>query len=355
MNLSINLKNNIKNIPFYNYVRVLATLLLLVTHSIMMDMLSIQEMSAIKTYLCKFIPTIAISCNILFLFLSGALLLPYKEESIFEFYKRRFIKLLVPMLVYYLFYMYVTGQVSFFPPKGFNIYLTNFLSGTVNEAPHMWILYQILAFYIICPFIRIFLKYVDYKTLTILIIISLICLSLNTITNYCFNMGFILSNPLNEIFIIPVIGYFINLDESRKYDKLFIGFGILSMILTAIICNYNANYLQICSNASPIAVLIGTFFYVSFKNIPSKYLKNNFFINLIAKYSFSIVLIHWFVISNIVMNRFNIHATQYKMLGIIPSVILSLIFSLLISIVIDNTIIKLIYIILNKLFEKKES
>ncbi|MDO5564385.1 MAG: acyltransferase [Eubacteriales bacterium] len=340
-----NANSLINRIALFDYIRALATIFLIITHIIMMD-IEFGNVSEEYLLVSKIISTITISCNVMFLFLSGALLLPYKEEEILSFYNKRIIKIIIPMFVYYFLYLIVNKRIIFFPPTGLKYYILNILSGNVPEAPHMWILYIIITFYIICPFLRILLKNLKYNQLFILILISFVCIIIKTLCVYLFKINFVLDNPLTLLVFLPIYGYFLMKDETKKYYNFIFSLGIISLIILFLLCISSESYLNICANSSPISISIVSSIFVLFKKYEEKF-KNNIIINSISKYSFSIVLIHWLIIPNITFNFFNIHICDgYYIGGLLFTIIISLFFSFFIAFIIDNTII----LLLNKIF-----
>ena len=62
---------------------------------------------------------LGLSCNLLFMMLSGALLLGGREESVLQFYSRRFVRVLIPCFAYYLLYFfYVEASLPSVPETG---------------------------------------------------------------------------------------------------------------------------------------------------------------------------------------------------------------------------------------------
>jgi surface polysaccharide O-acyltransferase-like enzyme len=84
------------------------------------------------------------SCVPIFLMLSGFLLLD-KEEDIFLFYRKRFVRVVVPYLFYAVLYLAVAGVPLLTMP-------TRLMRGSV--APHMWYIYELIGIYAFLPFFR---------------------------------------------------------------------------------------------------------------------------------------------------------------------------------------------------------
>ncbi len=108
-----------------------------------------------------------------FLMISGALLLG-KEESYTSFFKKRFVRVLIPMIFWtivyetkiFIDYYYLNGPVKW--SEVFTV-LKNPISGPVYE--HLWFLYMIIALYLVTPFIRRILPVLQKKDLVYLLVL----------------------------------------------------------------------------------------------------------------------------------------------------------------------------------------
>ena len=92
--------------------------------------------------------------------ISGLLLLdPQKEYPIKIFFKKRFNKILIPLVfwsIVYTIWKYKTGIIAWQPlPAG--LILKSFIDGTVFY--HLWFVYMIIGLYISTPILRIFIKH----------------------------------------------------------------------------------------------------------------------------------------------------------------------------------------------------
>lgn len=87
----------------------------------------------------------------LFLMLSGALLLPRREETTIQFYKRRIPRLFIALVGFaYIFYIlgrHVFGDTT--PPD----FLRVIISGNLRYSYQFWYLYVILGLYLASPFL----------------------------------------------------------------------------------------------------------------------------------------------------------------------------------------------------------
>ena len=89
--------------------------------------------------------------NSLFVMLSGALLLPWREESIGRFYARRLTKVALPLVVYFFFYMWVNRHLTPFSAAALLHCLHRLAAGDFSaDCPFMW-LAVVLAAFVLMP------------------------------------------------------------------------------------------------------------------------------------------------------------------------------------------------------------
>ncbi len=91
----------------------------------------------------------------LFFMLTGAIFLKIKDESTDIFFKKRFTKIIIPLLawsfVYILFRKYALGE-------NVNIIKDLFLSLFRKEYYHLWFLYYLIGLYLYIPILKVFIK-----------------------------------------------------------------------------------------------------------------------------------------------------------------------------------------------------
>ena len=84
--------------------RVIATVFVIGVHTVSLAA-TMTEYGSIPFRVLTIFNFIFLSCNLLFVMLSGALLLPVKNESIGSFFRKRFTKVAIPLVVYYILYI----------------------------------------------------------------------------------------------------------------------------------------------------------------------------------------------------------------------------------------------------------
>lgn len=131
-----------------------------------------------------------------FLLISGALLLN-GSESVLLFYRKRFVRIFVPLVFWTFFYL----AVRFFVIK--NIQLQDLVSVLMQGVPyvHLWYLYMLLGLYLFVPFVKVMVQGLDEKAG--LLLVFLLCL-LSAINLF-------LADPpkLFLIKFVPFLGLFI--------------------------------------------------------------------------------------------------------------------------------------------------
>lgn len=131
-------------ILYLDILRILACLLVLLTHSAMPAV----DLSDGKYY--ALFSTLSVPSSELFLTISGATLLPVKR-CFREFYSKRFTKLLYPVFIwssFYLLFYYITGA------KDLNDCIVSFLLLPLKPVHGVfWFIYVICGLYLLAPFI----------------------------------------------------------------------------------------------------------------------------------------------------------------------------------------------------------
>lgn len=179
-------------------------------------------------------------CVPVFVMVSGALLLdPKKQESLLNFYIKRLSRILVPILVWSVFFL----AWSFFKSalKGDDLTSMELFKKLLSGKPyyHMWFLYMILSLYLFTPFFRKIARYSSNKELIFLIVISFIISALN----YAYGK---FSSGGTKLFInwfllyIPFffLGYFIRQDNNN-HSKIV----LWSIFIISVICTFTGCYI----------------------------------------------------------------------------------------------------------------
>ena len=143
----------------------------------------------------------------LFFMISGYLLLPQSGDAM-SFLKKRFDRIIVPLLVWLL--VYNLFSVLSYGVTNWKDFLFSFFS--LEAAPHLWFLYALIGVYLLIPIVSPFLQKVTFKGLVFYMLIWGVTLIVNN-NNFAsfpsleFNHhGMVFTNIFFAI--LPFYGYF---------------------------------------------------------------------------------------------------------------------------------------------------
>ncbi len=326
-------------VAYLDYLRILATAFVIMIHVCGCLQLTLTEGTGTYSIL-SFLTGLCICCNPLFLMISGALLLGKRTESLTQFYCRRFMAVLLPCFLYYLFYRYAYLGISALYPENWYLVIQNFLANDSGFTPHYWLIYEILLCYIAAPFFADMISAMDEKRLSGFMIVILV---LHTIYTYLPMLGmplysatFLASWP--SVFIM---GYFCTTQTAMKYYRAFQVSGVISVILIGIgiVRDWPVTAL-FYNNATPM-LLMGAMVFLFFrKHKDTLFSKIPAVIAFLSKYSFSVLLIHWYILYFIVEEYFKaIIAPLGTAAEFILTVLLTGACSLVFVVLFDNTVL----------------
>ena len=147
-----------------------------------------------------------------------------------------------------------------------------------------------------------------------------------------------------------LLGYIMAQPNVRKYDKKLMITGVISFVAAiAVVFNDAANMNYVYNNA-PTMILMSCGIYAIFMRHKEWFAtKANLIIRLCSKYSYAIILIHWYVLFVIVQGKLHVTAMRFGCIGgIVATVALTFAICLGIGLIYDNTVV----IIANVIFEK---
>lgn len=320
----------------YDWLRVLAVIMVIVTHAIQVDISLGLVTGERKTYVFTVLYVFCLACNLIYVMLSGALLIPYKEEEIKDFYLKRVNKVVFPMAVYFVFYLWqnreleghITGQTIK------NIF-ERLCQGNTPESPHYWLMYTLLSVYIAIPLFRYMFKDMPYKMISAVVLISVILMTINLFSPIKFGFGSFISGWEG----VAIIGYWVTRPETKKYYWLLIGMGTASFGIMVMMILKQMDYLTLCCNTSPIMVLISVGIFALVFKFEKIFAKGNIALAVLGKYSYSLILIHWWTLHWITRGRCNIRVEQNHGGGLFFSLFVTLAVSLMLAVLIDNYVL----------------
>lgn len=263
-----------------------------------------------------------------FIMLSGATLLKYRERyNTKTFFKKRFIKVLIPWIIWSLITYIIKNK---------NLNLLTF----VNDFAYMriesiyWFFPLILCLYCFIPILSVLTEKEEYrKTLKGIVIFLFILKSIMvpifrimnktvpTVFNYFLE-------PSGYIMFL-ILGYLLSTSELSKKSRIIIYFlGILSALIRYFYTYYFSIKEGVVNKdlfdyTSAISVLLAVAVFIFIKNIDWKKIMEKFHItsNMLAKLSgcsFGVYLIHMLVKSRLTnLLKLNVYSILYRTIGAI--------------------------------------
>ncbi len=240
----------------------------------------------------------------LFLLISGALLLPVQGESVSRFIRKRLVSVILPLLLYSLFYTAGTCATVFSPAGQAAHSLRAVISGDIPTAPHFWLVYVILLLYIMTVPLRVLLRALPEKGEKLLAAAILALLAVRTYALYRNVLP-----PFPPILSgwpgIFAMGYLLARPWMRKMDPLWITSALISLILSLLVAKTRIDYLNVTANCSILTMLLtGGMFCAAYRleglltKLPEAC---RGFLAALGKQNYSILLIHYFVLTDLVM------------------------------------------------------
>lgn len=341
-----------------DYLRVLAAVLVILAHtcSPMVDLAD----AGWKRLLLVCGLSLGLCCNLLYVMLSGALLLEDRsgrEESVGSFYLRRASRVMIPLAAYYLLLLSLNNEVAFLPPKNIAASLKRIVTGAPDVGPHLWLIYTIVGLYLVTPFFRMMMRQMSDRMLFSLAVVIIV---LNALTTYLplFGMAFGAATFLagwEGVFLLGCI--LVRQDKapgSAKRNRMLMLAAVASyIIMVAVVFRDSAQMNYVYGSTPPVAIAACGIFalFLSAKNWFAN--KENRVVRLLSKYSYSIILIHWYALFVVVQGKFHITALRFGCAGgIAATVLLTFIVCLLMALVFDNTVVIVCNLIFDRLVQK---
>lgn len=163
-----------ERIVFVDYIRVIACFLVMLVHasenfygadaSGMAGNVSMLANEANRFWVAFYDGTVGRTCVPLFMVVSAFLLVPMKpEQTMHSFYRRRFTRILPPMLIFMLLYTFLPVVMGWYDMEGamesFRMLPFNFPA----MAGHLWFMYPLISLYLIIPVVSPWLERASAK------------------------------------------------------------------------------------------------------------------------------------------------------------------------------------------------
>jgi len=256
---------------YIDFIRVLAIFAVIVLHSSSTFLYQFQKIDMNEWWIANVYDSMVRMSVPLFFMITGVIFLRMKSEPLKVFYKKRFIKIIIPLLawsfVYILFRKYILNQ-------DLDIIKHMVLSLFRKEYFHLWFLYALIGIYLFIPILKIF---IDHSSKTL---------------QYYFIFLFLVASS-----IIPIITDILHIDIPN-YLTMMQGFGgylVLGYLLSQI--NITKGVLYIAYSLvviSTIGTVLGTY-YVSLQyGTFNSFFYNYFSITTIVQASSYFIILKYF-------------------------------------------------------------
>ena len=337
--------------PVYDYIRIIAVIFIISVHILGPDWENTKGMeNTIIYHVLNYIRCFTgVSGDCLFIMISGALLLGFKEEPVLTFYRKRLTRVAIPLIIYYLFYLWqydAMGQLSIWQIAK-KIITADYTGANVY---HFWLIYIIVSLYVLVPFLRYMLKDMPYKVLTSLIAVMF---TYYLLTRFIINES---AMPMHFSFwlMMFIMGYWYGREETRKYDSIAIVVGVAAAVVFGIYLKLRTGLPDDLDGEYPFLIPASIGIMAIFFKLQEK-LKNIYLVRVISKYSYGIILVHMLVINFAVKLYIYKYfsALYYQGMGFVLIVLATLIGSLLMAYLIDNIFVNPITALLGRDFKQR--
>jgi peptidoglycan/LPS O-acetylase OafA/YrhL len=197
-----------------NYLRAIAIIGVLIIHTT--DNTAEVKILTGLTFSLMYIEELVRFAVPMFVFVSGFVLYnKYKSQlSVKDFYKKRFMSVLIPYIIFSVVYCIVFAQLGLVPTLTLNSVITSIFNFTA--AGHFWYIKLILTFYIFYPIIIAYYEITTdrFGIYTVTALFSLI-LIMYLLGSFIPSFGFALSTPFKYL-IYFIFGVYTN----DNYDKM---------------------------------------------------------------------------------------------------------------------------------------
>lgn len=334
---------------YLDHARIFAAIMVILTHACAMQ--ADVEAALWKTNLLRICTGIGLVCNPLYVMISGSLLLSdKKEESLGTFYFKRFVKVVLPMVVYYVIFLGVSGQISLIPPKNLEEGVRQILAGASGIVPHYWLIYTLISLYITAPFMRIMVKNLKDSHITVLFFLILTeeCIAIwLPLTGV--QIGFAMNLASWEgVFLL---GYILTERRMKWMERFVLIFGGISAAVIGFIMVWDHSFKEYVCNTAPAMVLFAGAVLVALSGLDGKLNgKFQFVTQMLSKYSYSIILVHWYGLFVVTWGKIGIQPLRFGCVGgIALTVFTAFTVCLILGFAVENTIVRGVQYIVNSL------
>lgn len=327
-----------KRLLYLDILRMTATVAVIGVHTVSLGTTMVTEHSG-YWYGFEIANYLFLCCNLLFIMISGALLLPVRGESAGTFYRKRFVKVCVPMVVYYILYVCAKEGICWIFPDHWLALFKRILTGAPEEAPHFWLVYVILWLYVLTPVLRYLMQHIPDSVLGGLMAVILVFQTVVTYSDACYGNP-VLTGMLDSFAGVFLLGYFLTRGHTKRFGYLVLGTGAVSVVASVCLILSGRDYYRYIFNNAPLMVFYAMAVFWLVKWLFDGREQVSRFTRIVSRYSFGILLIHWGVLHYLVKQVFGISPLMGGGIGgSLLMMLLTLLFSLAGAVALDKTVI----------------
>lgn len=177
-----------------------------------------------------------------------------------------------------------------------------------------------------------------YDKLTWLVILGVVFSAIQVVIPALYGFKLSVSFEFASWMGIAIMGYWLTRPETARYYKHLIGLGLIALVILVALVYTRDDYTAFLNNTSPLYMVMSTGIVAFFLAIKDVFKREVWLVRLISKYSYQIVMMHWWSLLWITRGRLGIHVNSMGGLGLVLSIVVTLAVSLVASMVIDYTI-----------------
>ena len=225
-----------KRYLYVDFIRVFAIVMVMLLHCICDYYNDIANSSNLLWKVLSYVNELARTGVPLFFMISGFLLLNDDIKSTSLFYKKRFLKVLIPFLVYDIFYYGLYSYINKNPMTIGGFFKELLVSGS---AYHLWFIYSILILYLFIPFIKKIVDASSQKMLWLFLVLVTFQTTLRPFINTIFKDSvyiYFADDGFVGYLGYMILGYILGKYDYKKLTNLIIILlGIVSFICVPLV------------------------------------------------------------------------------------------------------------------------
>jgi surface polysaccharide O-acyltransferase-like enzyme len=231
------MQNAQNRIPYLDNLRVVATAFIILLHCITPLITNVSIFAGRTWWALNIINSITRAGVPIFFMLSGYLLLNDSRTSNFKsFYKRRFVKILVPFIVWDIIYFLFNSIQS-----GQTISPALFFTQLIDQGSeyHLWFVYTLAAFYLIMPFLKLIIDKCSDNQMLLFFFILIFPTTMRPFLNTVLGIYiYLFDGVMNGYTGYLILGYYLGKNEISKAGRILLYTGGIIGVLISVLGNY---------------------------------------------------------------------------------------------------------------------